>query len=372
MTLLGNRALADNVILTGIDAALLTNYRLRDGATYQDVVNMADAALGGFNAGLGNDPFWSALISFTDQMESRYAIGNSASMVAHTEYGRPDPTRAEIAGHMLPLRKWDHMLGWTSDYLEEARMTDLEADIAMAIEAAQNRYRISLLQRLLKRGDDSGATNGLSTTGLSPGFATDAGSTGVDFIPPSYAGTTFTSAHEHYVADAGGAFTLAIFQDAAAELREHGHEPPYEFLISPADETVVTAISPGFLSVNEALVNAGILAAQVNFSGATVNGKRPIGAISDFRVWVVPGMPDNYGFGFKSYGPNNQRNPLRVRVPEGSRAPQLRAIRDSNNPGIAPVQNLMTQIAFGVGVGDRTNGTPRYVGAGAWADGTAS
>jgi hypothetical protein len=60
MTLLGNRALADNVILTGIDAALLTNYRLRDGATYQDVVNMADAALGGFNAGLGNDPFWSA------------------------------------------------------------------------------------------------------------------------------------------------------------------------------------------------------------------------------------------------------------------------------------------------------------------------
>jgi hypothetical protein len=183
MTLLGNRALADNVILTGIDAALLTNYRLRDGATYQDVVNMADAALGGFNAGLGNDPFWSALISFTDQMESRYSIGNSASMVAHTEYGRPDPTRAELAGHMLPLRKWDHMLGWTADYLEEARMTDLEADIAMAIEAAQNRYRISLLQRLLKRGDDSGTTNGLSTTGLSPGFATAAANTGVDFIP---------------------------------------------------------------------------------------------------------------------------------------------------------------------------------------------
>jgi hypothetical protein len=316
--------------------------------------------------------FGRLLISFHRPDGDRYAIGNSASMVAHTEYSRPDPTRAELAGHMLPLRKWDHMLGWTADYLEEARMTDLEADIAMAIEAAQNRYRISLLQRLLKRGDDSGTTNGLSTTGLSPGFATAAANTGVDFIPPSYAGTTFTDAHEHYVADAGGAFTLAIFQDAAAELREHGHEPPYEFLISPADETVVTAISPGFLSVNEALVNAGILAAQVNFSGATVNGKRPIGAISDFRVWVVPGMPDNYGFGFKSYGPNNPRNPLRVRVPEGSRAPQLRAIRDSNNPGIAPVQNLMTQIAFGVGVGDRTNGTPRYVGGAAWTDGTAS
>jgi hypothetical protein len=53
MTLLGNRALADNVILTGIDAALLTNYRLRDGATYQDVVNMADAALGRFQCRAG-------------------------------------------------------------------------------------------------------------------------------------------------------------------------------------------------------------------------------------------------------------------------------------------------------------------------------
>ena len=372
MAYLGNRDTRDNVVLTGIDAALLENYRLSDGATYQDVVNMAEAALGGFNAGVANDPFWSMLISFTDQLDTRYAVGNSASMVAHTEYGRPDPRRAEMAGHMLPFRKWDHMLGWTADYLEAARLVDLEADIAMAIDAARNRWRMALLQRLLKRGDDSGVAVGLSTTGLSPGFATDAGSTGVDFTPPSYAGTTFTSAHEHYVPDAGGAFTLVILQDAAAELREHGHEPPYEFLIGPSDETVMTAISPGFLSVNEALVNAGVLAAQVNFAGATVDGKRPIGAIADFRVWVVPGMPDNYGFGFKSYGMNNARNPLRVRVATGERAPRLRLIRDSNNPGIAPVQNLMTQIGFGVGVGDRTNGTPRYVGGAAWTDGTAA
>jgi hypothetical protein len=372
MTLLGNRDTRDNVILTGIDASLLEKYRLADGTTYDQVVAMANAMLSGFNGTISNDDFWSMLVSYTDNPEARYSVGNSASMVPHAEYTRPDPVRAEMAGHMLPLRKWDHMLGWTTDYLEEARITDIEADLSLAIEAAGNRWRMSLLQRLLKRGDDSGAVNGLSATGLSPGFATAAANTGVDFIPPSYAGIKFTDAHEHYAPDAGGAFTLAIFQDAAAELREHGHEPPYEFLISPADETVVTAISPGFLSVNEALVNAGILAAQVNFSGATVNGKRPIGAISDFRVWVVPGMPDNYGFGFKSYGPNNPRNPLRIRVPAGMTTPRLMLIRDSFNPGIVPVQNLMTQIAFGVGVGDRTNGTPRYVGGAAWTDGTAS
>jgi hypothetical protein len=83
-------------------------------------------------------------------------------------------------------------------------------------------------------------------------------------------------------------------------------------------------------------------------------------------------MPQYYGFGWKSYGPRNPKNPLRVRLPQGQTAPALRIIRDSNNPGIAPVQNLMSQIAFGVGVGDRTNGTARYVNNAAWADGTAA
>lgn len=84
------------------------------------------------------------------------------------------------------------------------------------------------------------------------------------------------------------------------------------------------------------------------------------------------GNADNYGFGFKSYGLNNPMNPLRVRVPVGQRAPALKLYRDNNNPGIYAIQNLMSQMAFGVGVGDRTNGTPRFVAGAAWADGTAA
>lgn len=371
MTLLGNRDTKDLVDITGIDPSLLQRFRLADGATYEQVVGMATAALSGFNGGLRNDPFWSMLISFTDQPETRYAIGNSASMVAHTEYGRPDPTRAEVAGHMLPLRKWDHMLGWTADYLEDARLTDLQADVSLAVEAASNRWRMSLLQRLLKRGDESGAVNGLSATGLSPGFATAASATGVDFTPLSFGGTVFTSDHEHYVAIAGGVFTAAVFADAKAELQEHGHEPPYEFVIGPADEATVSALA-GFVPVNEALINQAITTATTQFTGASVNGKRPIGAIESFRVWVVPGIPQYYGFGWKSYGPNSGRNPLIVRLPQGASSPTLRLIRDSNNPGIAPVQNMMTQLHFGVGVNDRTNGTARYVNNATWADGVAA
>ena len=373
MAYLGNRDTRDNVVLTGIDAALLENWRLRDGSTYAEVVAMAEAALGAFNLGVFNDPFWSMIVSYTDQLETRYNIGTASEMVKHTEYGRPDPERASVAGHMLPLVKWDKMLGWTADYLEEARVTDLQADIAMGLQSVENTWRKALLQRLLKRGDESGIANGLSTTGLSPGFATAAASTGVDFAPPSYAGTTFDTSHEHYVGITGGAFTAAVFVDAKNELMEHGHEPPYEFLIGPSDEAAVTALTAGgFVSVNEALINAAITAAQTTFTGAPVNGKRPIGAIENFRIWVVPGIPQYYGFGFKSYGSNNVRNPLRVRLADGETSPRIRLYRDSNAPGLYAIQNLMLQTRFGVGVGDRTNGTSRYVNSATWADGVAA
>ena len=38
--------------------------------------------------------------------------------------------------------------------------------------------------------------------------------------------------------------------------------------------------------------------------------------------------------------------------------------------GINPLQNLMLYTEFGVGVADRTNGTPRYTNNTTWADGT--
>ena len=109
-------------------------------------------------------------------------------------------------------------------------MSQIDADIQDAVKDVRDKWRVELLTRLLKRGDDSGSADGLGSSGYSPGFATTAGSTSVDFTPPAYGGNVFTSTHEHYVPLAGGAFTAAVFQDAKAELLEHGHLPPYEFV----------------------------------------------------------------------------------------------------------------------------------------------
>jgi hypothetical protein len=345
---------------------------LQDGTTYAAVVAQMNAALGALNAEFANDPLWAGLVSYTDQPEVEYRVSGSNGFEVHTEYARPDAKRADIDGHMLPLRAYDRGLGWTWDYLRRARMSQIQSDIADAIKDARDNVRLRILTRLLKRGDDSGSAAGLGTTGLSPGFATAAASTGVDFIPPTYGGVTFTSAHEHYVAIAGGVFTAAVFSDAKAELREHGHEPPYNFLISGTDEAEVAALT-GFVPVASTNVRYG-----VNTALATVDmdpiapGVYPIGVISDFVVYVVPGMPENYGVGYKSYGPNSQRNPLRIRLDKGQNRLMVTAFQDPRAGAgpTYPLQYMMLFMEFGVGVGDRTAATPRYVNNATWADGT--
>jgi len=358
-------------MLTGWDATVLKNFQLQEGTTIDRVVADINAALGALNAEIANDPLWAGLVSYQDEPEVEYRVGVSAGVQQHTEYGRPDAQRSETEGHLLPLLPYDRALGWTWDYLRKARMTQIQADIADGIRDWRDKWRVAILTRLLKRGDDSGALKGLGSSGYSPGFATTAASTSVDFTPPAYGGNTFASTHEHYVGIAGGVFTLAAFQDMKAELREHGHEPPYNAIIGPSDEAVVRALS-GFVPVASANIRYGnaVDLATLAPTGAP-NGVYPIGVLEDCIVHVVTGVPQYYGVGYKSYGPNSQRNPVRIRLQKGETAFRVTAMPDPRNgSGAHPLQWLMLFGEFGVGISDRTAGTPRYVNSATWADGT--
>lgn len=366
---LGPRDTSSLVMLTGWDATALQNWRLQDGTTVDQVYGELNAALGALNVELASG-LWGSLLSFQDNPEVEYRVGTSNGFEMHTEYGLPDAKRAATEGHMLPYVKYDRRLGWTWDYLEEARMEQVQADIADAIKDARDNWRVRILTRLLDRDDDSGAAKGLGTSGYSPGFATTAASTNVDFVPPAYGGVTFTNTHEHYVGIAGGAFTNAVFSDAKSEIREHGHEPPYSFIIGPSDEVTVKGLTD-FTPIAEANIRYGMTQdiAQLPMEALTV-GAYPIGMIHEFAVYVVPGVPQYYGFGWKPYGQLSQRNPLRVRLAKGMSALTVMAANDPRNGSPAhPLQHLMLRMNFGVGVADRTNGTARYVNNNVWADG---
>jgi hypothetical protein len=356
----------------GWDATILEKHRLEDGTSFLSVAGALNAAAQAKAAELVGDPLWSTLVSYTDMPEvEEYIQGASNGFEEYTEYGKVDAKRAGTTGHMLPIKPYTRRLSWTWYYLEHARMPQIEADIADAVKDMGDLWRVRLLTRLLKRTDDSGAAIGLGTGGYSPGFATDAGSTNVDFIPPAYGGVTFTSAHEHYVQIAGGVYTAAVFTDIKAELLEHGHLPPYNVIVSSSDESTIRGLT-GFVPVSDMGIaySSGVSLATfgADYSASGYN----IGTINDCYVRVVNGMPQYYGFAWKAYGANSQRNPLRVRLPKGAQRPNFRVMYDPKQAGAEnPLNAAMIFVEMGVGVGgDRTNGTTRYVNNAVWADGT--
>lgn len=365
MANIGRRDTSFLVMLTGWDATELQNFKLEDGTTYAQIAAQINAALGALNAEFASD-WMSGLYSLTDQLELEYRVGSSNGFDDHTEYGLPDVKRAATEGHLLPLKAYDRMLGWTYDYLKRARMPQIQADIADAIKDARDKRRYAVLTRLLKRGDDSGATNGLGSSGYSPGFATDEASTSVDFVPPANEGTTFANTHEHCVGISGGVFTDAVFTDAYDELREHGHQAPFDFLVGPSDRATVEALST-FTLPGSSLLRLG------STQDVAVVGPEYFGVVGNhFQVREVRGIPQYYGFAYKSYGRLSQRNPVRIRLAKNQSALAVAARPHPNTSNNHPLQNMMLELEFGVGVADRTAGTPRYVNSETWADGTAT
>lgn len=368
MALIGNRDTRDIIISTGVDVTALEQYRISSGMTYAQIVAIMQANLAGVANEVTSDPTFGSLIYLTDLPEVKYRMGGNGAMEVFSENSKANMQRASTDGHMLPLVPYDRGLGWTWRYLEKAIEMDVQADVQAAINSVRDRYRISILTRLLHRTDDSGAAIGLGSAGISPGFATTAANTGVDFTPPDFGGKTFASTHEHYGAVAGGSGAITTTQISLMRehLREHGHVEPYELLISSDDRAVYEALSGFVFAANGITAQYASTVSIANVSLA--DGY--IGTLLGFRIKIVPGMPHYYHFAYKSYGVNTPMAPLRVRVPKGATGLDLRILTSGASPA-DPLRDLYLFTEFGVGVGqDRTNGVVYYSNSGTWTDGT--
>jgi hypothetical protein len=371
MPIRGYRDLSSNILPAAIDRSVLATMQLRDGVTYDRLVAELEVAVRGMNGEFTRHPLWRSLASFGDAAVVNYSAGTSTYADRFTDYGRPEPMHAERSGHMLPLLPWTSALGWTWSKLKDMSMDEGRDDIRLAVDRMRNRYRQQIFRRLLKRGDDSGATQGLGAAGYSPGFATVSASTNVDFTPPEFGGVTFTAEHEHYNAAAGG-WATAIIDAMEADLMEHGHMPPYRLLISSADAATVAGLT-GFVFPTTSVIQAGSgTAVAVPEEDPTDDGFRFLGSYENTRIYVAPGLPQYYGFGYRKYGDLSPMNPLRIRSEAGFSQPAARVLRDPTaGAGIDPLQDLMLYMEFGIGVANRTNGVAIYANNANWTDGTA-
>lgn len=352
-------------IPVGWDASYLENYRLADGITFDRVVADINAALTMFNA---ERPWYADFITITDEIGVEYPQG-TLETEAHSEYTPPKPQRTDYTGHMLPVLERDLGFRFTRDFFVKGRMSRVDGSIRAGLDAFRQYREYLVVRRALRRTDDSGAQSGLGTSGLSPGFATAAANTGVDYIPPRWGGETFDSDHEHFLAYAAASLDTGL-KAMKNHLLEHGHQPPFECWISTEDEPTVAALTD-FIDIQPVTVMYGSATSQTIGRPATDTAPRYIGSIYDMYIRVVPRVPQYYYFASKPYGLGDPRNPFRVRFdprwgPEG-----VLFIADKMS---YPLDDAYLFEAKGVGVGeDRTNGVAMFIDAGeAWTDATVS
>lgn len=348
---LGPNDLKNVIIPSAWDGAELQRLQLRDGTTYEQIIADINAAIQLLNNDL-TAGYEGQMLSLTDDPAAEYRTGATNGFEDATEYAQPDAQRGETTGHMYPLRKSDRKMGWTVEWLEECRRGQVDADIAAMLDDARNLFGKRVLTRHFKLEVESGRAYGLGASGVSVGWADGGAPAGtVPFTPPPRLdrAAPFSSAHTHYLRLDG--ITQTNLETAVKHVWEHGHDGPFELLISQSDVGAWsnTTNVTGFVRRAEALIQYG-----QDVSLATVDAQY-IGAVQTnygaVRIYASARIPTGYWSVFKSYGRLDMRNPLKVRF-DPLRGFGLRLV--SERVELFPLAGAVAKFTFGVGVGDRT------------------
>lgn len=353
MTLIGHRNLIDLAVPSGWDAAALERMRLQDGTTIAAVIDLVNAAVRGVNAELASDPLIGLLTFQTSQRTVMYRDGGGTTeMSPHTEYGGPVEERGATDGHMLPRLKRDMGLAWTWDYLNDAIMDDIVADIQVATDRIRNTYQKAVLTRLF-----SAAHNTVETSGVDVGLA-DGNQSTVIWTPAPYAGASFANTHTHY--NERAAVSAANINADAKHLWEHGHTSPYIMLVSETDRATYTALAD-FVPPDSANIRLSLTQAVAEVTEEYFGAYK-----SDYGSLLlrsVQRIPTAYYALVKTYGANNPRNPLRwwfnTKFGPGVYPLQGKQYRQF------PIEGLQLYAEYGFGGGnERTGATMTEISSG--------
>ncbi len=356
MATLGINDLKQYALPANWDAAELEKIRLASGETYEQWISDVAAGLAMQNAALLTDPMIAGMISVTDELAVEYRTGVSNGFQDHTEYGRPDQKRATTTGHMLEIQERDRGLGWTWDFLRKARRTQLDADIASAMEDVRNDWVRRILQRLF-RSTFTAVGSGRSIPVADGGVADAA------YIPVNHPdrAAAFANTHTHLLCAPG--FTQTNLETAVQHVWEHGHDAPYDMLVSLTDLGSWTNVAniAGFVPRPDPLIRYGATQDVANVVDPSIIGviETDYGAV---RLRASARIPAHYYTVYKSYGDLDQRNPLVVRFdPQFGVGAVLLAgdhIRDY------PLENAILFSSWGASINDRVGAVIAFEDAG--------
>lgn len=360
----------NHALPAGLDPARLAQWRLRDGYTYAQARSDLAAALDGLNLELATA--WGDLTFVTFEDHFEYPNGGTITDMPYiTDLDRPESIKGSTVGHMIDLKVIGQAIGGTKRYFRDTRYAVWQAALRDMVYRARQTYEKKLLTRFFNN-----TSNALGTSGYDVPFANN--SSGVTYTPPAYGGKTFASSHDHYIAyNTGGSATYATMLNGLTQtVQEHGHNGPYIGMVSEADVATIRALTDYVEPVDNQIIvidrggetsgnryyETGEIAAPAPSGGFYIGKYQgPYGLISMFATARIP---TGYAGVYKSYGKNDERNPLAVRVhPDVGFG--IRAIEEPSYDEMYPVKSITVEFEFGISCGnDRTTGAAGYLVAG--------
>jgi hypothetical protein len=173
-----------------------------------------------------------------------------------------------------------------------------------------------------------------------------------------------------------------MLDEMAAHLQEHGHEPPYTVKVSESDVATYHALDHFVKPVSDSVIvidrggetsgNRYFERGQVAVPGLSGRGHyigRYTSPHGELMMYATARIPTKYAGAYKSYGSNDPRNPIAVRVhPEVGFGFYLS--EEPSRDEKYPVKKIRVEIEYGISCGmDRTNGVAAYlVSGGVWVD----
>lgn len=371
---LGPMTLLNKALPTGVDGTRLAEWAMRDGITYGQLANQVALALGEANSQLVSK--WGWLFSITEELMMEYEQGGTVNpMDELTDVDKPVPLHGATIGHMLPLRYFGQGIGGSKRYFRDVRSAQVRAGISVIVNRGIWRFEQKLLGRFFDSDEEA-----IGTAGFSVPFVHGTGGS-VDFAPPAYDGTTFTTSHDHFIGyNLSTPKTFAdVFNGLASTLAEHGHMAPFTAMVSRADIATIGALTK-FVEIVDNVVSIIDRGGGTSGPQFYTNGQRDIGRIGYFQsdyglieLLATNRLATGYVGMTKSYGNLDARNALAVRV-HPQRGFGLAVVPETTPDDDFPIKQLDVDFEFGCGVGmDRTNGAVGFlVAGGTYTDGTIS
>lgn len=307
----------------------------------------------------------------TDRLR-RYGSSAAMAMDELDEFARPDAQKVAAGATVgFPMRLYGLSIQWTRKFFENARPSELAAQVSAAMDADSRAIQREIKRALFYPTNFTFVDRLTDSVSLAVKRLINADSASIPLGPN---GEEFNGAtHTHYLFTAASSLAAADMNGLIETVIEHHPSGQSMVYINRAQETAVRGLA-GFTAYLDArlIPGGGATGTQANASLSSFNlNDRAIGIYSaggvSAEIHVKPWIPSGYLFAWVQGAPVPLA--MRTRRPNSG---DLALVADDE---AHPLRARSLEREFGVAVWERTNGAVLFVDAasgGAYAAPTIS